>query len=421
MRAVFAHRQARAYLLAQILSVFGDTTLWLATGIWVKEMTGSSSAAGLVFFFYTLPYAFAPLGGMLVDRVRRRPLLVWVNAATAVVVLALLLVHDETQLWLVYLVIFLYGVSGTLLTSAQSALLAAILPERLLADANALQQTGREALRLVSPLIGAGVVAATGTAAPVAVFDAATFLVAAVVLLRLRIDEPKPSREAMTWWGEISAGARHVFGTPALRHIVVATGIALLVIGFNETLLFPVAQDGLGRSATFVGVLVSVMGVGAIAGGLSASRAVSRLGDGPTLGFGLVAVAVGNLGLASGLLPVVLAGVVVAGFGVPWAVVAFMTSIQMRTPPSLQGRAFAAADTSVTMPQTVSIALGAALVAVVDYRVLVLVMSAVVALAATYVLTRRIAWRHPGTDTRPLPAATIDPTGVAAGDVRLQG
>jgi MFS family permease len=420
MRAVLAHRQARAYLLAQILSLFGDTSLWFAAGIWVKEITGSASRAGLVFFFYGIPYVFGPFAGVLVDRVRRAPLMVAVNSASALVVLLLLFVHDKHQVWLVYVVIFVYGVSGTLINSAQSALLTTMLPSELLAEANGVLATGREALRLVSPLLGAGVVAATGTAAPVAIFDAATFGIAAVVLVLLRVAEPRPHREPMTWWAEFSAGGRHILRTPTLRHIVGATAVALLVVGFGETVIFPIAQLGLHRSPSFVGVLISVMSVGSIAGGLTGAWAVRRFGDGRALALGLVAFAVGNAFLAASSLPVVLAGVIVEGAGVPWLIVAFTTSIQVRTPSHLQGRAYAAADMAASLPQTLSIALGAVLVAVVDYRLLLAAMSVVIGLAALYLLTRRIDWSVPSLDVdTPVSALPFDPAGITNPDVRL--
>lgn len=412
MRAVLADRKVRRYLLAQVLSLFGDTTLWLAVGIWVKQITGSSSAAGLVFFFYLVPYAFAPLAGMLVDRLRRRPLLAAVNLASAVVVLALLFVHGRDDVWLVYLVIFLYGVSGTLISSAQSALLATLLPESLLADANGLLQTGREALRLFAPLIGAGVVAATGSAAPVAVFDAVTFVVAGVVLARLPVDETVERRGSTSWWDEISAGARHVFGTPALRHVVVGTGIALLVLGFGETVVFPVAQHGMHRSPSFVGVLVSLIGAGAAAGGLLAPRLIRRLGDGPTVALGLLVLAAADLAQSSGAPAAIVSAMLVVGVGSAFAFTGWSTAIQSRTPAHLQGRAYSAADTTVTVPQTASVAIGAALVSLVDYRILLVVMAAVTAVASAYLFTRRVDWRvgaRPGAPPVPVGADTVAP------------
>jgi hypothetical protein len=65
-----------------------------------------------------------------------------------------------------------------------------------------------------------------------------------------------------------------------------------------------------------------------------------------------------------------------------------MTAVQVRTPLRLQGRVASAADVLISTPQTLSIALGAALVAVVDYRLLVVVEALAVALCAVYLLTR---------------------------------
>ena len=50
-RRLLSLRDARVFLAGQAVTSFGDSALWLATGIWVKALTGSSGAAGLVFFF----------------------------------------------------------------------------------------------------------------------------------------------------------------------------------------------------------------------------------------------------------------------------------------------------------------------------------------------------------------------------------
>lgn len=74
MRKLLAHRDARLYLSGQILSSIGDNSLWLAMGIWVKILTGSNSAAGLTFLAFVCGCMTAPLSGVIVDRLRRRPL-----------------------------------------------------------------------------------------------------------------------------------------------------------------------------------------------------------------------------------------------------------------------------------------------------------------------------------------------------------
>lgn len=84
-------------------------------------MTGSSAWAGLVFFCYAFGNVFAPLGGVLADRVRRRPLLICANLLAAALVLLIVLVHGRGSMWLVFAVIFGYGVIGSAMGPAETA------------------------------------------------------------------------------------------------------------------------------------------------------------------------------------------------------------------------------------------------------------------------------------------------------------
>ena len=187
--------------------------------------------------------------------------------------------------------------------------------------------------------------------------------------MRLREERPvAPEHHILV---QVAAGVRHIARTAGLRRIVPVTGLALLVVGFIETAIFAVLQHGLHRPPSFLGVLSVAQGVGAIAGGVTASAALRRFGDGRTLGVGVLLFAAGDaLFLIPSLAPV-LVGFTVAGAGLSWAVVAFGTAIQLRTPADLQGRVYSAADMILGTPQTLSIALGAALITVVDYRILI--------------------------------------------------
>jgi MFS family permease len=380
-------RDARIFLAGQSVSLLGDTSLWLALAMWAKDLTGSSSAAGIAIFCVVAPQLLSPLAGLLVDRVRRRPLLIAVNLASAAVVLALLAVGDRVAI--LYAVAVVYGASYTLLASGQSALLAAVVAPAKLSEANALLQTVREGLRLLAPVAGAGLYAAAGGAA-VAILDATTFVIAAGSLAALRMREPKPVRSAEPWRVAVAAGARHVTATRPLRELLIACAIVLLVLGFGETLTFAIA-DGLHRPISFVGVLMAVQGVGAIAGALTCARAIRRDGEVRTAAAGIAVLAAGTLLLASASLPAVLAGKVLFGFGIPWIVVGAFTLLQRLTPAGLQGRAFSAAELLLGAPQTLSIALGAALVTIVDYRALLLAEAAVIAVAALWLLYNGVA------------------------------
>src|SRR5581483_4373439 len=144
--------------------------------------------------------------------------------------------------------------------------------------------------------------------------------------------------------------------------------------------------SALGQAPSFFGVFATIQGTGSVAGGLSAAAVVRRIGEVRTVGLGLGLFAVADLCLIVPSLGVVLVAGPLAGVGVAWAVVGFSTALQTRTPLAIQGRVSAAADLSLSVAQTASIATGALLSTLVDFRVLFVVMAAVVLASAGYLL-----------------------------------
>ncbi len=108
----------------------------------------------------------------------------------------------------------------------------------------------------------------------------------------------------------------------------------------------------------------------------------------------LAGIGLALFGLGDGLwlfpqLAFVLPAMAIAGFGLVWAIVALSTSYQRRSPSDLQGRVSAAANMLFSVPQTISIAAGAALITIVDYRIEIVAILVALLLAAAYLLTRR--------------------------------
>lgn len=388
MRALLADRNGRRYLVGQLLSVFGDTALWLAAGIWVKTLTNSNAAAGLVFFAFSLPTLIAPAAGMLVDRVKKRPLLITTDLALGACVLLLLLVHSRDQVWLVYVVMVLYGIAYGLLGSGELALLREMLPEELLGDANGILQTLRQGIRLVGPVAGAGLFAWKGGGA-VAIVDACTFVIAAAATFSLHVTEVKPAPSEYHWATDLTAGVRHVWKTVVLRQMLIACLFVILPFGFYETISFAVVGSGLHRPPTFLGVLATVQGVGAIVGGVTAGPVLRRTNEGALFGLGCVMFTICSLLLIVPTLPTVIIGFVAVGASLPWILVGLFTLTQRRTPIEIQGRVYSAFDTLIGVPQTVSIAAGAGLIALVDYRLLLGAAAVMSGLSAAYLLTRK--------------------------------
>lgn len=387
MRRLLSYRDARLLVAGQTLSAFGDWAMWIVLAVWMKSLTGSSARAGLVFFVLGLGNLAGPLGGLLADRVKRRPLMIVCDVVLGTSVLVLLFLHDARDAWLIYVVAFLYGVVGSVFYPARSALLRLMLPEDLLAEANGILSSLQQGLRIVAPLAGAGLYAAFG-GGTVAILDAATFAGSALFLSRMRVPEKKPDPPEHHFLREVTAGIEHVWRTLPLRQLTIGATLALLVVGFTETLIFSVIAH-LGHKPSFFGVLATLQGVGSIAGGVTAAWLMRRVGDVRTVGIGLSLFAFCGFLLVVPSLPVVVVAFIAAGVGLVWAIVAFNTALQTRTPLVIQGRVSAAVDVSLSVAQTASIATGAALSTLVDYRILLVTMAAVVVASAAYLATRR--------------------------------
>jgi MFS family permease len=387
-------------------SMFGDSLMLIVLSLWVKTLTGSNAAAGITFLWMTAPALLAPLLGYVVDRVPRRPFLVVANLVSALMVLPLLFVHDAGDVWIVYVVAACYGVSFVVVPAALNGLLKDLLPDDVLVEANASLSMTREAFRLVGPLLGATVFAAAGGGA-VAVLDAVTFVVAAGAIVSLRVREAAGDHEPLHWRAEVVAGATFIRRTPVLLHTTLALGLCLLVLGFSESAVYAVT-DAFGRPPTFVGPVLTVQGCGAIAASLVASRVVRAYGEPVGVVVGLVLMASGLAGVAAAhTVWQLLVAVAVVGAGLPITIVAFNTLLQRQTPGRLMGRVSTTVEVLTTTPQALSIALGALLVTVLDYRAIFVAMALGTVLAVAYVLTALRGRLRP-----PAPVEDEDPAPV---------
>lgn len=388
MRSVLRRPDFRLLLAGLFCSISAESIMLLALAVWVKDLTGSDGMAGATIFAMVVPRALAPIIGWAVDRFRRRPFFVAANLGTALVLTPLFLVRDSADVWIIYLVGALYGLSYVALSATLNGLLKQLVPAELTAAANGVLQTVRQGMRLIGPLAGAALYAAAGgrilAGASVLGFVAAA---GAISVMRLAEARPEPSR--LRWMTEVSAGLRHMAGEPALRRAITGTGMAVLVMGFVESLIFAYVDQGLGRDPAFVGVLVTVQGVGGLLGGLLSAAVVGRLGELAALATGVVAFASGALLLVYPAVWLGFAALVLLGVSLPITFVGMTTLIQRRTPAPLLGRVAAAADALVSGPQAISIGTGALLVGVLDHRLLVVLMALAMAAAASYLWAGR--------------------------------
>ncbi|MDQ0931866.1 MFS family permease [Streptomyces turgidiscabies] len=157
---VLRDRDAGLLLAGVVVSGFGTSALWLASGIWVKDLTGSDGLAALCLFAMWAPSLAGPLLGTLADRARRKPLLIRTNLTLAALLPALLAVGSTGRVWILFAVLLVYGAVGVVQDAAEAALVATAVDASLLGDFNGLRMAANEGMKLVAPLAGAGLYAA---------------------------------------------------------------------------------------------------------------------------------------------------------------------------------------------------------------------------------------------------------------------
>ncbi|KAA6217019.1 MFS transporter [Streptomyces filamentosus] len=397
----------RWYLTGVVVSGFGTTAMWLVSGIWVKSLTGSDGLAALTAFALWAPALLGPLLGTVADRFRRRPLLVALDLAAAAVLPLLLWVTSADRVWLLFAVLVLYGAQGAVHDAAEQALLSTGFDKGRLGSVNGWRMTAGESTKLVAPLVAAGLFARWG-GGPVALLDAATFVLAAGAFAAVRVREERPARAARergAWRRETAEGVRLLASSPVLRPPVAAGSFMMLLAGVNGAAVYAVV-DGLGRPAAYAGVLYAVQGAGSVLAGLTAGPLLRRVPERLVCAGGLALFAVAAGARALPHEPAALAASALIGLGMPWVLVAAVTAVQREAPAEAAGRLAATANTALFVPNALALALGAALVTAVDPTVLLpaLALAGLTGAALTAAPRRRTA-----------PAAQDGPGWVARG------
>jgi MFS family permease len=257
------------------------------------------------------------VAGAWVDRLRRRPVLIWADLGRALLLLSLPLasVLGVLTLWQLFAVAILTAALTTFFDAADNAYLPSIVRQEELVEANAsLVASGSAAEFTAFGISGFLIQALT---APIAILiDAATFLVSAVLLASIRRPEPAPPPVAdrRPVLQEVREGVAIVARDPVLRALAIAQMSQHVLWGvFGATyLLFAFRDLALGPAA--IGLIAGAGGFGSLLGALVVGRATRRWGIGRTAIAALVLAAVGNalVPLAPAGMPLVAAGFLIA-------------------------------------------------------------------------------------------------------------
>lgn len=341
------HRDYRFLLSAGLVSLAGDWVLTVGLMYYVYEVTGSTMASGTVALAAFLPQVLlGSVAGVFVDRWDRRRTMIAANLLLAAGLLPLLAFDDAHRVWIAYLVVLYQGCVEQFFTPAEAALVPHLVDADDLITANALNGQNRNVARLVGAALG-GLAAGAGGVAVVAVVDAATFVVAAGLLVPIRARPPRPDAVTRSVGAEWRSGLTIAWREPTLRVLLAVVAIMSIGEGVMATLFAPFVLDVLHGGGSAYGAINAAQAASGIAAGFVVAGIAHRFAPRRLLGWG--ALAVGAVDLILFLYPLGYVAIWPAiacmlAVGVPAAagVAALMTLLQASSADSHRGRIFGA-------------------------------------------------------------------------------
>jgi MFS family permease len=331
----------RAIAAGRTITALGNAVAPVALAFAVLDLTGSLTDLGLVVGARTLANVVLVLfGGVLADRLPRRPLLVvsTVAAALSQGVVAALMLGDRATIPLLVALSAFNGMAAAFALPTSAALVSQTVPARLLQRANSIQRVGVNAATVGGAAIGGALVAFVGPGTGLAV-DAACFLLAATSYFCMRARVGAPQGESETMLRQLVAGWSAVAATGWIWRLILGFLLINAGIGAVVQVLGPyIADRSIGRAGW--GLVMAGLGLGMFVGSFVAMRVRARrmLFVG-TLTVGTVALVPLVLAFWPNL-PALVVAAIVGGVGIDVLEVAWDTSLQRNVPEQLLARVY---------------------------------------------------------------------------------
>jgi MFS family permease len=334
-------RNYRLFFFGQLVSVAGTWMQTVALSFVVLDLTHSGTQLGLATAARFLPMLlFGPVGGVFADRMDKRRVLYVTQSLSGLLaaVFAVLVGTGSIRLWIVYLLALALGFVNVFDNPARQAFISEMVTADDLPNAVTLNSVSINMARVFGAALG-GVLAAIGLALCFAC-NALSFVAVLISLAAMRGSELFPAARVPRSKRQVRQGLRYVRSTPELL-------IPLLMIAVIGTLAWEfqvslplMATKVFGGGAAAYGVMASVMGVGAVVGGLISAarpRPRARALCLAAIGWGIAILAAA----AAPSLPVELAALVFVGYGSITFNSLAKTTLQLAATPTMRGRVMA--------------------------------------------------------------------------------
>jgi MFS family permease len=338
-------RNYRIYFSAQLISVSGTWMQTVAQAFLVLHLAPPGRSGiylGLVTALQFLPMLlFGTFGGLIADRVDKRRLLYATQSTAGVLalVLGLLTAVGAVRLWQVFLLATLLGFVNLFDNPARQTFVLELVGRDDLPNAVSLNSVVMNSARVIGPAIGGALIALVGLSVCFEV-NAASYVAVIIGLSLMRRSELQRTVPVVRSKGQLREGLRYVWRTPGLRQpLLLVAVVGTLAYNFQVVLaLF--ARFTFHGGAGVYSALTSLMGGGAVIGGLLIATRnrpnIHRLtAIGTVFGFLILAVAL-SPNLATALVLIFPMGAASIAF-----IATANATLQLRAEPSMRGRVMA--------------------------------------------------------------------------------
>lgn len=333
-------RNFRIFWLAQIVSTIGTSLQVIAEGYLIYQITDSTFWLGAVGFIALLPVVpISLLGGVLIDRVPRRKLIIATQLGLMLqaAVFGVLAITGRIQLPHVLVLYFVFGALLAIDHPARRAFLVDIVDRDDLANAVALNATIFNISSFVGFAIGGILIATVGVGGTMLI-NAATYVAPLIGLLLIRVNDVGQDQERKKLGVALSEGMLMLWKEPVLLGVIalmaVVGGLAYPVIG----LMPAYAEEVMGVDAIGLGILLAASALGSVLGTVGAARlGTGKKGRNLVLSALVLPLLVTAVAIAPNMLTACLA-LVALGLVLLLLQSLAITLVQLQTPDRVRGR-----------------------------------------------------------------------------------
>lgn len=272
--SVLRNRNFSLLFFGQLVSTFGNNLYSLALPWFVYQTTNSKADLTLSGITVYLPSIAGLFVGVFVDRWSKRRTMLGSDVIRLFIALTMYaLVVLKPELWLLFSLVFLIQLVGTVFTPAQRALVPLVVSPEDIAAAAGLNQSGTAATQLISNLSGGFLMTFFG-AAQLFLMDAISFLASIISLLFLKVSEPRSNspKASKSFFDEWRLGFKYMFRHKSVLRVVVTTVLANFALVPTEIVLVAWVKGPLNGQAFDLGITMAAISVGMIVGGFVMKR-----------------------------------------------------------------------------------------------------------------------------------------------------